>query len=541
MLQQNNQLKFCEYDGCAQFFAFAPDESDETLLTRLGEVRQKGFDRIIASYKTKGMAQVRFDDTYYDALDRLVRCCSALDISFWLEDYAPFPTGSANGAYTEDEYADQNKLMIDERHVDLHGPVKDAVIRIDALQNACYGKAMHLFSKVDPSCRSRLAVLACRLTEMPGGAAKVVIEDSTILRLDSKVRDGCLKWNIPEGHWRIFVVFTTWESSGRPYFMNLLSRKSIALEIEMVHRPLYEHLKAKLGKTWIGFFYDEPEIGNDGGDKIFDFFMVPGRRTEVPTDIEVLPWSPEMPVEMQKRDPDWLLHLPYLWYDGSGAHKSCRSRYMDAVSSLVRENYNGQVYDFCRKRGIHYIGHVLEDESCHTRLGCGPSHYFRQQYYQDEAGIDVIAGQILPGKDGPASWYGVTNSDGEFYHYGLAKLASSEAHINPLKNGRTVAECFAMYGQQGLAEQKFLLDHLLINGINRILFADLTAYEAPADYARTLAAYRQTGCAVCCAHQKQLSRPPCCTMRRPSGPKEITPSVFTGWGPPLPEIRSATM
>lgn len=103
---------------------------------------------------------------------------------------------------------------------------------------------------------------------------------------------------------------------------------------------------------------------------------------------------------MEKRDANWIRHLPCLWYDGTGEeYRTFRCRYMDAVSTLVRGNYNGQVYAFCQEKGIRYIGHVLEDENCHTRLGCGPSHYFRQQYYQDEAGIDVIAGQILPGKD----------------------------------------------------------------------------------------------------------------------------------------------
>ena len=164
---------------------------------------------------------------------------------------------------------------------------------------------------------------------------------------------------------------------------------------------------------------------------------------------------------------------------------------MDAVTALVRDNYNGQVYAFCRERGIHYIGHVLEDEGSHARLGCGPGHYFRQQYYQDEAGTDVIAGQILPGRDGAASWYGIANADGEFYHYGLAKLASSEAHINPLKQGRSMCETFAMYGQQGLTEKKFLVDHLLVNGVNRILFGELSSYDAPTEYAKVLAEYTE--------------------------------------------------
>ena len=485
-----------ELNGCMQFFGFAPDENSDSLLQRLEAVKQGGFSYIIASYKTKGMEQVKFDDAYYMALDRLVECCEKTGVAFWLEDYAPFPTGSANGAFAEAEHAEKGKLMIDERHVDLCGPQAGARVRIDLLQDVCYGKAMHRFSKMDPACRKRLGVVAYRVNPDPRGAAYVVLDESSAVVLDERVCNGILTWDVPEGNWRVFVIFTTYETSGRANFMNLLGKESVALEIEKVHLPLYMHLKEKLGKAWLGFFYDEPEVGNDGGDAVFDFFMLPGNRSYKPTDIEVLPWSPEMPDEMQKRDPDWMTKFPLLWYEGTERYKLFRRDYMDAVSILVRENYNGQVYRFCQERGIHYIGHVLEDESCHTRLGCGPAHYFRQQYFQDEAGIDVIAGQILPGKDGATSWYGVMNADGEFYHYGLAKLASSEAHINPLKNNRTAAEIFAMYGQQGLAERKFLIDHLMINGVNRMLFADNPTYQAPAEYGMNLANYANRLCGL---------------------------------------------
>lgn len=494
IMTDNKNTKSPELNGCMQFFGFAPGETNDSLLQRLEAVKQNGFSYIIASYKTNDMEQVKFDDTYYLALDRLVECCEKVGIAFWLEDYAPFPTGSANGAYAEPEFADKGKIMIDERHLDLCGPQTGVRVRIDLLQDACYGKAIHRFSKMDPTCRKRLGVVAYRVSPDPRGAAYVVLDESSVVALDSCICNGILTWDVPEGNWRVFTIFTTYETSGRASFMNLLSKESVALEIEKVHRPLYSHLKEKLGKSWLGFFYDEPEVGNDGGDAVFDFFMLPGNRTYRPTDIEVLPWSPEMPDEMEKRDPNWRSALPLLWYEGLDRYKLFRRDYMDAVSTLVKENYNGQVFRFCQEHGIHYIGHVLEDESCHTRLGCGPSHYFRQQYYQDEAGIDIIAGQILPGKDAATSWYGVMNADGEFYHYGLAKLASSEAHINPLKNNRTAAEIFAMYGRQGLAERKFLIDHLMINGVNRMLFADNPTYQAPAEYGILLASYANRMC-----------------------------------------------
>ncbi len=489
----------------ALFFNFMKDEAKEATVKRIREARKTGFSNIIASYKTNGMEQAKFDETYFKALDQLVEVCNEENMKFYLEDYAPFPTGSANGAYQEEEYAHLNKLFLDERHVDVYGPQADAVFRIDSLQNAVYGKSMHRFSKVDPSTRKRIALVACRIKENPENAAAPFLEEDTAQILDEYVENGFLKWNVPEGKWRVFVIYTTYETSGRANFMNLLSKASVALEIEKVHKPLYDHLKESVGKSWIGFFYDEPEVGNAGGDAVFDFFMLPGRRSKSLTDCNVFSWCEEMPEEMEKRDADWRKHLPGLWYDGiCETYRDLRCDYMDAVSSLVRENYNGQVFRFCQEKGLQYIGHVLEDENCHTRLGCGPSNYFRQQYYQDEAGIDVIAGQILPGKDGSTSWYGVVNSDGEFYHYGLAKLASSEAHINPLKRNRAASECFAMYGQQGLSERKFLLDHLMVNGVNRILFAEIPSYDASNDYSKAIVEYTDRVCGLLRASKPEI-------------------------------------
>jgi len=480
----------------AAFFKFSSGEPKESLVNRLQELKAIGLNRVIAGYGTRGMEAAKFDDTYYAALEELVEACRETDMTFWLEDYSPFPTGSADGAFKDPENAGLNKLFLDERHIDICGPVEQAVIRIDDLQRVVYGKALHRFAKLDPSARKRVAVIACRLQENPVCAAAPILEDDTAILLNDHVEGRFLKWRVPEGDWRIFVIFETYESAGRPFFMNLLSKESVALEIEKVHEPIYAHLKNLLGKTWNGFFYDEPEIGNAGGANVFDYFMLPGRRSKDKTDCNVYPWSPEMPLEMTKRDDSWLKKLPFLWYDAQKQHEQFRCDYMDAVTSLVRENYNGQVHAFCRERGIHYIGHVLEDENSHARLGCGPGHYFRQQYYQDEAGIDVIAGQILPGRDKAISWYGITNSDGEFYHYGIAKLASSEAHINPLKNNRSVCETFAMYGQQGLAERKYVVDHLLVSGVNRILFGELSAYEASSDYAKALVNYTDRICGL---------------------------------------------
>lgn len=489
----------------AYLFRFSPGESTETIRQHLRRTKALGYKQVIVTYEPKEKRkQVPFDATYFGAVDRLVEACKAENMPFWIPDFTQFPTGSAGSVLARGEHPELNKLFIDERHIDLCGPMTQAVLDINRMRNIAFGKAIHRFETMDMSKRTEIALIACRLRENPENAAAPFLMEDTAILLDDMVQDGYLHWDVPEGYWRIISVYTTVETSGRPYYVNLLSRESVALEIETVHQRIYEHLKDELGTIWYGFFYDEPEAGNDGGEKVFDFFMLPGKRSQSMDDCEVYSWSPEMPGELEKRDPDWKKKLPCLFYDGSSSYKDFRCAYMDAVSTLIQENYSRQVYEFCHERGIYYFGHSLEDENSHTRLGCGLGHYFRHQYYQDEAGIDVIAGQILPGRDRAVTWYGVANADGEFYHYGLSKLASSEAHINPLKKGRSVVECFALYGQQGLAERKFVLDHIMVNGVNRMYLMDEGCYGEPPQYSASLIDYSDELCGILYTSQSEI-------------------------------------
>jgi len=468
---------------------FEKDSTVEQCIGQLQELKEMGFREVLGTYRTTGRKPVKFNDDYFAGLVTFARACRETDMRFWLEDYAPFPTGSASGAYTEPENQEKGKCFLDEHHCDLSGPLPGAVISVENLLRCFYGANFQKFPRPNPFGRKLLCVVAARVEESSGNPAKVCLVEGSLKLLTDQVKDGFLKWDVPEGRWRVFVVYTTPESTGRPDYMNLLSRESVALEMEHVHKPIWEHLKEYVGKEWLGFFYDEPEIGNSGGDGIFDYVMLPGRRTENPADFDTLPWAPELPAQLLARDDDWLDKLPYLFYEAAEGAAAFRVAYMDAVTSLVRENYNGQVYAWCREKGIGYIGHVLEDENSHGRLGCGDGHYFREQYFQDEAGVDVIASQLLPGRDGPCAWYGTENADGEFYHYMLAKLASSEGHINPLKNGKSFTECFALFGKCGFKDRKFLMDHLFVSGISRLLIMERSADESRLTQIEQLTAY----------------------------------------------------
>ncbi len=221
-------------------------------------------------------------------------------------------------------------------------------------------------------------------------------------------------------------------------------------------------MRPEFGRTFAGFFSDEPELGNTPG---YDFQEKLGK-----ADVK-LPWSDELAEALQKRwGKDYASRLPALWFDMGSETPAARSGYMDEVTRLVYRCFSGRIGTWCEERGVEYIGHIIEDDNAHMRLGCSVGHYFREMRGRHRAGVDVVHHQITPGHTRKIHQWIAWDSDGEFFHYALAKLGSSSAQIDPAKQRRAVCEIFGNYGwATGVFAMKWLADHMLIRGINHFV------------------------------------------------------------------------
>lgn len=354
----------------------------------------------------------------------------------WVLDDAHFPTGFANG-WIRDKYPERKKIFLTERHLDLAGPMSGASIPV--------GPWMETGERI-------LAVIAARrsVTGAP---------DGTALEVTPNLRDDVLYWDIPDGYWRVYFVIETPRSSGNLDYINPIDADSCRVQLEAVYEPHYARYAADFGKTFAGFFSDEPNIGNDGS--WFDCRI--GRKPMV------LPWRADLLPELnQAFGADATLHLPGLWHEHGPSTWGMRYAYMNLVSRLYGECFSAQLGDWCRAHGVEYIGHIVEDNDAHARLGMSAAHFFRAMSGQDMSGIDVVLCQIRPGLDQQAiSWPGPEPADGEFYHYALGKLGASHAHLDPRKHGRAMCEIFGAYGWSlGLRFMKWMTDHMLVRGIN---------------------------------------------------------------------------
>jgi hypothetical protein len=142
---------------------------------------------------------------------------------------------------------------------------------------------------------------------------------------------------------------------------------------------------------------------------------------------------------------------------------------MNVVSKLFGECFIGQIGEWCRSHNVDLIGHVVEDNGAHARLGYGSGHFYRSMEGFSAAGFDVVY-QIWPEylEGSFETPFGTLNE--EFFYWGLAKMATSAAHMDPKKNGITVCEAFGAYGwQEGLKLMKWLTDHICVRGTNCII------------------------------------------------------------------------
>lgn len=472
------------------FFRVSEKDTEDSLRRRIKQFNDHGYYSIVLEYnRSNGSISqtTKFDDEWWERLGYISEACKELGMTFWMQDAAPFPTGSANGSFEEEEHKLKSKKFIVEKHMDICGPVHDAYISIDRLSSSIRGNLKEALQNITEIPDKLLYVTAVRKSSSGKG-----YDSESRIDLTAKVKDGVLRFDFGPGIWRLFVILETY-GGGRKHFMNLMDEESVRVQIDSVHAPHYERLKDQLGTTWMGFFYDEPEIGNLGG---YVFDNLPGTSRNgmsVP-----LPWNKDMPILLEQRfGPDFQTLLPSLWCEFEGTSPFVRHAYMDIITLLIAKNYNGQVFQWCEERGITYIGHVIEDENAHSRLGSGPGHFFRVEEDQHMAGVDVVGGQIWPGMDFEGmSWYGALEGDGEFYHYGLAKLASSAGHLDPKKQGRSLCEFIGLYGTlAGTRIRKFVIDHLLVNGINNLIPAE-DGVDLDSAFSRKLNAYTDRMCHI---------------------------------------------
>lgn len=384
---------------------------------------------------------------WWNDVDHILSEIKKRNMKMWILDDAHFPTGFANGKVKE-SYPEYLKIYLNMRRYDIQGTGRKMRIDFSLLKGRPWDRP-------DPSEKILGVYMAKRVFKK--GDDRDLIDAETLTEISENIDGRLLTLETsPIGAYSIFVVYETPKGGEEATadYLNPLVKEATEVLINEVYEPHYEHYKDEFGKTIEGFFSDEPRFGN-----------MKGTEWSIGKDMP-LPWRPELEkaLSFDKK------MLPLLWTPASGEESEIRYKYMDLVTRLYQENFTEVLGNWCRAHGVWYMGHNIEDNGAHARLGYGAGHYFRGQTGMDFAGIDTIGGQIVPGMNYHHDAFNTGGSNGEFYHYALAKLASSAAHLDPVKKGRALCEAFGAYGwNEGLRMMSWIANHLLVRGINYLV------------------------------------------------------------------------
>lgn len=417
-------------------FFWQHGEDNGTLLRELRSIYECGIRSVcVESRPHEGFGE----ESWYEDMGLILAECRHLGMEFWLLDDKHFPTGYANGLI-EKKYPHLGKRALTAHVVDVAGPVWDGAVMCR--------KFMEPGSEL-------IGVVACK--RIPGDDAQTMTGCAVDLTNKVDWDSGMVFFDLPEGYWRIFIIF---HKSCKDGYIDMLREESVQVLIEAVYQPHYEKFSDYFGTTFRGYFSDEPYIMHEARLPLSRENVVHG----------IFPWNDNIQRELAAQCPDWKLQLPKLWFPAEDSAR-IRVAYMDVVTKLYAKHFAWQLGDWCRAHGVEYIGHIIEDNGQHTQFGSG-GHFFRALDGQDMAGIDVVLCQIVPGmSDNTISVpCGYKFADHKMFHYALAKLGASHSHIQPEKKGRAMCEIYGAYGwAEGLNMMKWLTDHMLVRGINHFV------------------------------------------------------------------------
>ena len=383
-------------------------------------------------------------DGWWRDMDRILAECEKRNMKVWILDDDHFPTGHAVGQIKN--YPHLRKWQLIERHVDVMGPLTDALLTAEPTGED------HILLDVYAYPRT-------------GSGEECAPEP---LRLTDHVKGDFLQFTVPAGCWRIYFLYQSRKGTGRTDYIDMLREESVKVLVDTVYEAHYQHYGKYFGNVIAGFFSDEPSLGNTWfGPHVHEHGMY-NQRVGMPG--LALPWNERILTMMTEAlGTDAAPCLPALWFEFGENTGRIRHAYMDAVTKLYRDCFTRQLGDWCEAHGVQYIGHIIEDMNAHARLGCSAGHYFRSLDGQHMSGIDIVLHQIIPGMSDYIHTASASGNcaDPAFFDYVLAKLASSFAHIGLQTEGRAMCEVFGAYGwAEGTPVMKWLLDYLLVRGVN---------------------------------------------------------------------------
>lgn len=220
--------------------------------------------------------------------------------------------------------------------------------------------------------------------------------------------------------------------------VDMLNRATTRRFLDLIHEKYYARLAPHFGKTFKGFFFDEPDIPS--------FY----------------PWTIGFDQEFAAKKGydirDWLVRMlatyplhdkPTLFSDEEV--QKARADYNDVWTSMLADNFYGVIQEWCQTHGVISTGHEGWDESVGTILSRA-GVFFKNMAHNDIPGIDVVFDHVDVGK---------------FVDY--PRFAGSSRNLGGKRFALT--ETFGAMGHgMHIDLMRFVIEYQLIRGINKFMY-----------------------------------------------------------------------
>ena len=186
------------------------------------------------------------------------------------------------------------------------------------------------------------------------------------INLTDTVREHSLKWDVPEGTWKIMAFICV--TDGYPC-CDYLDPEAADRFIAMTHQAYYDRFADYFGTTIDSTFYDEPTLYRGEG------------RT----------WTNKFNEKFERRygfDPRG--YYPALWYDIGPETQAARNYLFGFRTELYARGFPKRVQDWCNDHGIEATGHQDQEEIANPVSVAGD--LMKCFKYQAIPGVDKIGG-----------------------------------------------------------------------------------------------------------------------------------------------------
>lgn len=425
MDMENLQREFAKPSNTyrvAPFWFLNHDMKDSELVWQIREMKRQGVGGLIL-HPRHGMITPYLSDEYMDRIETCIKEADKFRMKAYLYDENNWPSGPVDGELIEKypEFRMSGCYLTQEWTVQ-------------------GGKRLR--EKIDPK-DDLIAVVAVPV----GRNGKLEGLPQSAVPLMEYMEENELDWTAPKGgRWQVMVftrTFLTKFGCANGY-IDSLSKDAISKFIEMTHEKYADRFSGYFGGTVDGMFTDEPSMNYNSSI--------------------AAPWTPTLPAEFAKRHGyDIINALPAVFRDAGTSTAQIRCDFFDTATEAYAQAYFKQTYDWCEKRKLNFIGHVLyEGEMYNTAKHQGD--FFRSARYMHFGGVDFLTDGTWP----------QVNNKGALNNLIGPKMASSAAHI--YGKPRVMSEAFgvAKGWEIDLRTLKKLTDWQIALGIN--LFAPHAFY-----------------------------------------------------------------